>query len=220
MLLGGLKDEPLEDIDNTLAHQAIGRAGRRGLDAEGFIIYSGININTILIHKYKHVGRNNIELMKSILNDKNTNSDFMNYVVNEVRPNIEHELLKTEKYIDIDKLALMQYFNMNEDTSIDINIGDENDKDNEYEDDNVIKFQNLSSSSEANVILENIKENIRKQVDRNMRKNIVFIEEEKDISKEKKNIVKEIRVQEELPELDSWEDYVDLHNANNADNFM
>jgi hypothetical protein len=58
MLLGGLKGEPVEILDNTLAHQAVGRAGRRGLDAEGFIIYSGININDILIHKYKHINLN------------------------------------------------------------------------------------------------------------------------------------------------------------------
>jgi len=228
MLLGGLKDEPLEDIDNTLAHQAIGRAGRRGLDAEGFIIYSGININNILVHKYKHVGRNNIELMKSILDDKNTNSDLMNYMLHEIRPKVEHDLLKIDKYVDIDKLALMQYFNMNEDTSLDINIGEENDKDVDdknvdYEDDNIIKFQKLSNSSEANLILENIKENIRKQVERNMRKNIMFIEEEKDTVKENKINVKELHISHELPELDSWEDYVDLPNTNNvdnADNFM
>jgi len=204
MLLGGLKGEPLEDIDNTLAHQAIGRAGRRGLDAEGFIIYSGVNINNILIHKYKHVGKNNIDLMKSILDYKNINSEFVDYVLNETRPSVEHELCKIDKYVDIDKLALMQYFNMNEDTSFDVNIGDEDDKDDIDNDENIIKFQQLSNSSEASIILENIKENIRKQIDRNMRKTVNTLDT-KEIVLITEDKVKS--VDQELPVFDSWEDF-------------
>lgn len=67
LLLGGLKDEPVEEIDNTLAHQAMGRAGRRGLDAEGIVIYSGVNITKILTPDYHFVRRNPPEAMVPLL---------------------------------------------------------------------------------------------------------------------------------------------------------
>ena len=67
LLLGGLKGEPVEEIDNTLAHQAMGRAGRRGLDAEGIVIYSGVNITKILTPDYHFVRRNSAEAISSLL---------------------------------------------------------------------------------------------------------------------------------------------------------
>lgn len=67
LLLGGLKDEPVEEIDNTLAHQAMGRAGRRGLDAEGIVIYSGVNITKILTPDYHFVRRNPPKAMVPLL---------------------------------------------------------------------------------------------------------------------------------------------------------
>jgi hypothetical protein len=82
MLLGGLKGEPLENIDNALAHQAIGRAGRRGLDIKSVAIYSGVVIEDILIQKYKHIVPNNIDLIKSMFSDTN----IKNYLETNVRP--------------------------------------------------------------------------------------------------------------------------------------
>jgi len=82
MLLGGMKGEPLDNIDNALAHQAIGRAGRRGLDIKSVAIYSGVVIDEILIQKYKHIVPNNIEMIKSMFNDDNIKS----YLDTNVRP--------------------------------------------------------------------------------------------------------------------------------------
>jgi len=82
MLLGGLKGDPLENIDNALAHQAIGRAGRRGLDIKSVAIYSGVKIDNILIQKYKHIVPNNIDLIKSMFSD----ADIKTYLETNVRP--------------------------------------------------------------------------------------------------------------------------------------
>jgi hypothetical protein len=82
MLLGGMKGEPLDNIDNALAHQAIGRAGRRGLDIKSVAIYSGVVIEDILIQKYKHIVPNNIEMIKSMFNDDNIKT----YLDTNVRP--------------------------------------------------------------------------------------------------------------------------------------
>jgi len=69
MLLGGMKGEPKEEIDNSLAHQAIGRAGRRGLDKEGLVIYSGVIIENILIQKYKNIVPNDPKIMDALMKD-------------------------------------------------------------------------------------------------------------------------------------------------------
>jgi hypothetical protein len=85
MLLGGLKGEPLEAIDNALAHQAIGRAGRRGLDIKSVAIYSGVIIEDILIQKYKHILPNNIDVIDAMFKIE----DFANlktYLRTNVRP--------------------------------------------------------------------------------------------------------------------------------------
>ena len=85
MLLGGLKGEPLENIDNALAHQAIGRAGRRGLDIKSVAIYSGVVIEDILIQKYKHIIPNNIDLIDSMFKEEEF-KDFKNYLRTNIRP--------------------------------------------------------------------------------------------------------------------------------------
>jgi superfamily II RNA helicase len=82
MLLGGLKGEPLEAIDNALAHQAIGRAGRRGLDIKSVAIYSGVIIEDILIQKYKHIIPNDVEMIASMFES----DDMKNYVRTNTRP--------------------------------------------------------------------------------------------------------------------------------------
>jgi len=84
MLLGGLKGEPLEDIDNTLAFQAIGRAGRRGLDHEGIVIYSGVNISDVLVQRYRRVVPNDKKLIESLLT--NESKDFKKYILTGERP--------------------------------------------------------------------------------------------------------------------------------------
>jgi hypothetical protein len=86
LLQGGLKGEPVEEIDNTLAHQASGRGGRRGLDAEGIVIYSGVNITNILIPDYHPVCRNPIELMHPLLTDESIS--FQTFVQTEVHEKV------------------------------------------------------------------------------------------------------------------------------------
>lgn len=108
MLLGTIgKDKPLEKIDNTLAHQACGRAGRRGHDKEGNIIYAGVDISNILIPKYSVVTRNTVERMNELLDGES--DEFKNYILNEVRPEIPEAIWKCINSIDIDKLALEMY---------------------------------------------------------------------------------------------------------------
>ena len=84
MLLGGMKGEPIETVDNTLAHQAMGRAGRRGLDKEGIVIYSGVNMDGILVHKYRHIVPNKPELIQALLTDES--ADFRTFIATGERP--------------------------------------------------------------------------------------------------------------------------------------
>lgn len=108
MLLGGLDDEPFEDIDNTLAHQACGRAGRRGLDSEGFIIYAGVNIKNILIPSYTTIVRNSIDKLSTLFCDHDS-EQFKKYLTEEIRPDTDEELWKSSYVIDIDKIANEMY---------------------------------------------------------------------------------------------------------------
>ena len=108
MLLGGLDGEPIEDIDNTLAHQACGRAGRRGLDSEGFIIYAGVNIKKILIPSYTPIVRNSIENLSTLFCDHDS-EQFKKYMTDEIRPDKDEELWTSSSIIDIDKLANEMY---------------------------------------------------------------------------------------------------------------
>lgn len=111
MLLGAIGDKPLEKIDNTLAHQACGRAGRRGHDNEGNIIYAGVDINNILIPKYTVVKRNSVERMTALIQNEDISDNFKNYILNEVRPETPEPIWKCMSSIDIDKLA-EEIFNM------------------------------------------------------------------------------------------------------------
>lgn len=101
MLLGGLKGEPTEDINNTLAHQAIGRAGRRGLDKEGVVIYSGVNITNILVQQYKSVKPNDKSVMEKLFLD---DSDFKTFAFTGVRPIVVEKIKEEpESYKEIVK---------------------------------------------------------------------------------------------------------------------
>jgi hypothetical protein len=104
MLLGGIDGEPLEDIDNTLAHQACGRAGRRGLDAEGYIIYAGVNIKNILIPSYTPITRNSIMKLASLFCEHDSN-EFKDFVANENVPTNKETLWQPLSVIDFDKIA-------------------------------------------------------------------------------------------------------------------
>ena len=100
MLLGSNE----EMISNTLAHQACGRAGRRGLDSEGYIIYAGVNIKEILIPKYTIVKKNSIDSMQKLIPD-NVSEEFKNYIINEVKPINPETIWTCDNPIDIDKIA-------------------------------------------------------------------------------------------------------------------
>jgi hypothetical protein len=84
MLLGGLKGEELEEVDNTSAHQAMGRAGRRGLDMVGVVIYCGVIVNNILVQRYKRITKNDPPLMDKLLNGDS--EEFIKFVKTGERP--------------------------------------------------------------------------------------------------------------------------------------
>ena len=84
MLLGGLKGEELEEVDNTSAHQAMGRAGRRGLDMVGVVIYCGVIVNNILVQRYKRITKNDPSLMDKLLNGDS--EEFIKFVKTGERP--------------------------------------------------------------------------------------------------------------------------------------
>jgi hypothetical protein len=95
-----LLGEDNEKISNTLAHQASGRAGRRGLDSEGYIIYAGVDISSILIPKYTIVRRNPVDKMEDILRATSISDAFKNYILNEIRPDIPEPLYQYNYVID------------------------------------------------------------------------------------------------------------------------
>lgn len=86
MLLGGMSGEPLEKIDNTLAHQAMGRAGRRGLDMVGIVIFCGVVVDDILIQRYKRIVRNNPNIMDTLI--ESDSEDFKKFLKNGERPQL------------------------------------------------------------------------------------------------------------------------------------
>ena len=133
MLLGTLNDESsLEIINNTLAHQACGRAGRRGLDSEGYIIYAGVNISNILIPKYTVVARNSVEKMSELFNNTFVVSEqFKNYVLNEIRPDEAEPIWKYDSLIDLDKIA-EELFRLQITKDVILNVDNDNDNDGEY----------------------------------------------------------------------------------------
>lgn len=84
MLLGGMNGEKLEKIDNTLAHQAMGRAGRRGLDMVGVVIFCGVIVDDILVQRYKRITRNSPSLMDELMDGDS--EDFIKFVRMGERP--------------------------------------------------------------------------------------------------------------------------------------
>jgi superfamily II RNA helicase len=133
MLLGTLNDESsLEIINNTLAHQACGRAGRRGLDSEGYIIYAGVNISNILIPMYTVVTRNSVEKMSELFNNTFVVSEqFKNYVLIEIRPDEAEPIWKYDSLIDLDKIA-EELFRLQSIKDVILNVDNDNDNDVEY----------------------------------------------------------------------------------------
>jgi hypothetical protein len=130
MLLGTMNEESeLEIINNTLAHQACGRAGRRGLDSEGYIIYAGVSIKDILIPKYTVVTRNSVEQMSKLI--INESDEFKNYILNEIRPDKIEPIWKYNSLIDLDKIA-EELFRLQISKDITINVNNDNDNDGEY----------------------------------------------------------------------------------------
>jgi hypothetical protein len=97
MLLGGLKGEPIEDLENSLAHQAIGRAGRRGLDKEGIIIYNGLNLDNILVQKYKKIVPNNISIMEELV--ENDSYEMKHFIITGERLEKKQEPIKISEII-------------------------------------------------------------------------------------------------------------------------
>jgi superfamily II DNA or RNA helicase len=132
MLLGTTDDtKELEIINNTLAHQACGRAGRRGLDSEGYIIYAGVNISNILIPKYTVVKRNSVEKMSELFTDNIVSEQFKNYVLNEIRSDKIETIWKYDSLIDLDKIA-EELFRLQTPKDVTLNIDNDDDADGEY----------------------------------------------------------------------------------------
>jgi hypothetical protein len=84
MLLGGMNGEQLEKIDNTLAHQAMGRAGRRGLDMVGVVIFCGVIVDDILVQRYKRITRNDPAIMDQLM--EGDSEEFIKFVKTGERP--------------------------------------------------------------------------------------------------------------------------------------
>ena len=84
MLLGGMNGEQLEKIDNTIAHQAMGRAGRRGLDMVGVVIFCGVIVDDILVQRYKKIVRNDPVIMDQLMDGDS--EEFIKFVKTGERP--------------------------------------------------------------------------------------------------------------------------------------
>lgn len=96
VLVGGLKGEPIETIDNTLAHQAMGRAGRRGMDTEGHIIYTGVNIAKLLTAQYTDILIHDPKALPDLLAGES--EAFQTFVTTGVRPVVTiGKTVKTDK---------------------------------------------------------------------------------------------------------------------------
>jgi hypothetical protein len=121
MLLG----QDNEKISNTLAHQSSGRAGRRGLDSEGYIIYAGVDISSILIPKYTIVRRNSVDKMEDILQATSISDAFRNYITNEIRPDVPEPLYTYNYVVDIDALA-EELFRSQSTKDITLNVNNDN----------------------------------------------------------------------------------------------
>lgn len=211
MLLGTIGEgKPLEIIDNTLAHQACGRAGRRGNDKEGNIIYAGVDIKNILIPKYSIVKRNSVENMSELLHDDNSISDnFKNFILNEIRSDEPEPIWKCINSIDIDKLAEEMY---NMQTISDITLVDVD----EYE--NTIKT-NIKSLEQIKAELV-AKINFKPKISVPLDPKIQYIERSSSSESpvhnyDDENITTKIEI--DFAQFENWEDAYDAMEAEKAE---
>jgi hypothetical protein len=82
-LQGAFPGEPVEVLDNTLAQQAMGRAGRRGHDREATIYMSGVDMKNILMPQYRAVGPNDPARMALLVEGED--EAFRRFVLTEER---------------------------------------------------------------------------------------------------------------------------------------
>lgn len=82
-LQGAFPGEPVEVLDNTLAQQAMGRAGRRGHDREATIYMSGVDMKNILMPQYRAVGPNDPAHMTPLVEGED--EAFRRFVLTEER---------------------------------------------------------------------------------------------------------------------------------------
>jgi len=80
---GGVLGEEPEELDDTVAQQGKGRAGRRGYDREATIYMSGVYMKNILMPTYKPVGRNNPDRMGPLVEGED--EAFRRFVLTEER---------------------------------------------------------------------------------------------------------------------------------------
>jgi hypothetical protein len=80
---GGVLGEEPEELDDTVAQQGKGRAGRRGYDREATIYMSGVYMKNILMPTYKPVGRNNPDRMGALVEGED--EAFRRFVLTEER---------------------------------------------------------------------------------------------------------------------------------------
>jgi len=208
MLLGTIgENKPLEKIDNTLAHQACGRAGRRGHDKEGNIIYAGVDISNILIPKYSVVVRNSAECMSALLDSDTETDDFKNYILNEVRPETAEPIWKCISSIDIDKLAEEMY-NMQtmQNITVTSNIDDD-----EYQ--NTIKT-NIKSLEQIKAELV-AKITFKPKISVPLEQKVQFIECSSSETNDDTN--NETNIEIDYTQFESWEDACDAIDAKNAE---
>lgn len=211
MLLGTIgENKPLEKIDNTLAHQACGRAGRRGHDKEGNIIYAGVDISNILIPKYSMVTRNSVKSMSVLLDEETESSDFKNYILNEVRPETPEPIWKCTRSIDIDKLAEEMY---NMQTIQNITVTSNIDED-EYE--NTINT-NIKSLEQIKTELV-AKITFKSKISVPLEQKIQYIENSSSSeSNEDTNIETNKNIEIDFTQYESWEDACDAMDVENTE---
>jgi hypothetical protein len=210
MLLGTIGEQkPPEIIENTLAHQACGRAGRRGHDKEGNIIYAGVDISNILIPKYSVVTRNTVECMSALIGDAES-SEFKNYILNEIRPDTPEPIWKCLSTIDIDKLA-EEIYNMQtmQDITITSNIDDD-----QYE--NTIKT-NIKSLEQIKAELV-AKITFKSKISIPLEQKVQFIEcSSNSESNEETNVTTTIIPEIDFTQFESWEDAYDAMEKEDAE---
>jgi hypothetical protein len=211
MLLGTIgEDKPLEIIDNTLAHQACGRAGRRGNDKEGNIIYAGIDIKNIIIPKYTIVKRNSVEHMTKLINE-DISDNFKNFILNEIRPEESEPIWKCINSIDIDKLAEEMY---NMQTVKDVTLTSNVDED-EYENTIKTNIKSLEQIKAELVAKINFKPKVSIPLDQKVQLIDVSSSESHVNKEDEENIL--IKVEIDFSQFENWEDAYDAMEAEKAE---